>query len=71
MDIDILFYDDLVLESAALTIPHPLLALRKFILKPLSEIAPEYFHPVLKENISQIQEKCKDSSLVTRVDPSE
>ena len=71
MDLDILFYDDLVLESAALTIPHPLIALRKFILKPLSEIAPEYFHPVLEENISQIQEKCKDSSLVNRVDPSE
>jgi 2-amino-4-hydroxy-6-hydroxymethyldihydropteridine diphosphokinase len=67
MDIDILFYDDLILNSEELTIPHPHIALRKFILEPLSEVSSEYFHPVLKEKISQILLNCVDSSLVRRI----
>jgi 2-amino-4-hydroxy-6-hydroxymethyldihydropteridine diphosphokinase len=70
MDIDILFYDDLILNSQELTIPHPHIALRRFILEPLFEVAPEYFHPVLKGNISQICINCLDSSCVTRIDLS-
>jgi 2-amino-4-hydroxy-6-hydroxymethyldihydropteridine diphosphokinase len=67
MDIDILFYDDLILNSDELTIPHPHIALRKFILEPLFEIIPEYFHPVHKEKISQILLNCVDPSLVRRI----
>jgi 2-amino-4-hydroxy-6-hydroxymethyldihydropteridine diphosphokinase len=70
MDIDILFYDDLVLNSEELIIPHPLIAERKFILEPLSEIAPEYFHPVLKEKIIQIRLNCLDSAKVSRIESS-
>jgi 2-amino-4-hydroxy-6-hydroxymethyldihydropteridine diphosphokinase len=70
MDIDILFYDDLVLDSEELIIPHPLIAQRKFILEPLYEIAPEYFHPVLKEKIIQIRLNCMDTSKVSRIESS-
>jgi 2-amino-4-hydroxy-6-hydroxymethyldihydropteridine diphosphokinase len=52
IDIDILFYDDLILESADLVIPHPLLHKRQFVLKPLSEIAGNFIHPVLKKTIN-------------------
>jgi 2-amino-4-hydroxy-6-hydroxymethyldihydropteridine diphosphokinase len=70
MDIDILFYDDLILNSEDLTIPHPFIAQRNFVLEPLSEIAPEYCHPVLKEKISQIRLSCVDSAMVRRINPS-
>jgi 2-amino-4-hydroxy-6-hydroxymethyldihydropteridine diphosphokinase len=70
MDIDILFYDDLILSSAELTIPHPHIAHRRFILEPLFEVSPEYSHPVLKEKISKIRLNCQDSSWVTRIDLS-
>jgi 2-amino-4-hydroxy-6-hydroxymethyldihydropteridine diphosphokinase len=51
IDIDILLYDDLVMESPDLTIPHPLMHERYFVLKPLSEIASDLVHPILKKNI--------------------
>jgi len=46
IDIDILFYDDIVCETPELTLPHPRLHLRKFALEPLAEVAPEWRHPV-------------------------
>ena len=68
MDLDILFYDDLIFNSEELTIPHPFIAQRNFVLEPLYEIAPEYFHPVLKEKISQIRLNCKDSLKVRKIE---
>lgn len=56
IDLDILFYDDRVIESSDLVIPHPHLHERDFVLKPLSEICPDKVHPVLKK---QIQELCR------------
>ncbi|ADQ80870.1 2-amino-4-hydroxy-6-hydroxymethyldihydropteridine pyrophosphokinase [Paludibacter propionicigenes WB4] len=54
MDIDILFYDNLIIDSPALKIPHPLIADRDFVLIPLSEIAPDLVHPVLNRKITEL-----------------
>lgn len=60
IDIDILFYDDLIMDEIALKIPHPLLHKRKFVLVPLNEIAPDFIHPVLKKNILSLLNSCED-----------
>ena len=54
IDIDILFYDQLILQEDQLTIPHPLLHLRKFVLNPLVEIAPKLMHPIFNKSISKL-----------------
>lgn len=54
IDIDILFYDDLLLESPELCIPHPCLHVRAFVLVPLAEIAPNLVHPVLNLTVAEM-----------------
>ena len=55
MDLDILFYDDVVIvEGKTLSIPHPRLASREFVLKPLFELAPELVHPRLQKSVRQL-----------------
>ncbi len=66
IDIDILFYEGLILNTEKLTIPHPRLHLRKFVLKPLYEITPEFTHPILKLKISEILNKCDNSFKVQK-----
>lgn len=51
LDLDIIFYDDWVLDEPALKIPHPEMAHRPFVLAPLAEIVPEYRHPVLRKTV--------------------
>jgi 2-amino-4-hydroxy-6-hydroxymethyldihydropteridine diphosphokinase len=54
IDIDILFYDNQVIKAQNLSIPHPRLAQRAFVLTPLDEIAPELVHPELNKSIAQL-----------------
>ena len=55
IDIDLLFYEDLILESSRLTLPHPLLHRRAFVLDPLLEIAPDLLHPILGKTITELR----------------
>jgi 2-amino-4-hydroxy-6-hydroxymethyldihydropteridine diphosphokinase len=64
IDIDMLYYDDLVMDTARLTLPHPRLPERRFALVPLAEIAPELVHPVLRVGTSRLLEQCPDEGEV-------
>lgn len=54
IDIDIIAIDDLVVESPELTLPHPRMHLRDFVLIPMAEIAPEWIHPILKQTTAEL-----------------
>ena len=60
LDVDILLYDAVVLETEQLTIPHPRLPERRFALVPLADIAPAYQHPQRQQSISQLLADCPD-----------
>ena len=55
-----LFYDDYIIETPKLTIPHKHLHKREFALKPIEEIVPDFIHPALGKTIKQLAEKCND-----------
>jgi 2-amino-4-hydroxy-6-hydroxymethyldihydropteridine diphosphokinase len=58
IDIDLLFYDDLVLNQPALVLPHPRLHERGFVLLPLMDIAPDLVHPVYKKSVREMVAQC-------------
>src|SRR5690606_41712107 len=66
IDIDILFYDEMVLNDPDLVIPHPYIQKRKFTLVPLAEIAPKYKHPVLLKTVEQLRSEEHTSELQSR-----
>ncbi len=69
IDIDILFYDDQVINSPWLTVPHPRMQTRNFVLQPLLEIAPNMMHPVLNKTITELAKACDDGLSVRRMHP--
>ena len=60
IDIDILFYNTLIINDLNLIVPHPRLHLRNFTLVPLEEIAPKFRHPILKKTMFELLELCSD-----------
>ena len=64
IDIDILMYDNLVLSTPQLEIPHPRLHERGFVLIPLSEVAPHLIHPVLQKSVSELQKRTSSTEEV-------
>src|SRR5688572_17104546 len=64
IDLDLLLYRQHTSDSAFLTLPHPRLHARRFVLQPLAELAPELVHPSLKKTITALLEKVDDGSLV-------
>lgn len=68
IDIDILFYDDIEISVPGLTLPHPHVHERRFVLQPLCDIVPEFVHPVMKTGISQLLQECNDTCVVTKTE---
>lgn len=60
IDIDILFYDGLILDTPELKIPHPYLHVRPFVLIPLADIAPDLVHPVIKKTVCELVKELSD-----------
>lgn len=67
IDVDILFYNEEIISESNLIVPHPHLHNRKFILEPLSEIAPDYMHPILGMSINELKDVCPDKSSVIQL----
>lgn len=68
IDIDLLFYEDECIESSTLTLPHPQLHKRRFVLEPLADIAPGKVHPQLKKSVTGLLEECDDTSVLRKTD---
>jgi 2-amino-4-hydroxy-6-hydroxymethyldihydropteridine diphosphokinase len=66
IDIDILLYNNEIVNEAALKIPHPRMHKRRFVMVPLAEIAPSFIHPLLKKSIKSILKSCPDTSRVKK-----
>jgi 2-amino-4-hydroxy-6-hydroxymethyldihydropteridine diphosphokinase len=64
IDIDILFFGDEIIQEPELQVPHPYLPVRRFGLLPMSEIAGEFVHPVLRKTINELLRECPDGSEV-------
>ncbi|SEJ68541.1 2-amino-4-hydroxy-6-hydroxymethyldihydropteridinediphosphokinase [Dyadobacter sp. SG02] len=67
IDIDMLYFGQVIMDSARLTLPHPRIQDRRFVLAPLAEIAPDFLHPLLQKTSTQLLEQCPDTSAVSKI----
>jgi 2-amino-4-hydroxy-6-hydroxymethyldihydropteridine diphosphokinase len=68
MDFDIVFFGQQVIEQPGLTVPHPRLHLRRFVLEPLVEVDPDWNHPVFHRSVKELLESLADTSVVNKLD---
>ncbi|QLG44507.1 2-amino-4-hydroxy-6-hydroxymethyldihydropteridine diphosphokinase [Costertonia aggregata] len=68
IDIDILYYEREVVSLDTLQIPHPNLQLRRFVLKPLADIAPQFYHPILEKDTRNLLQECRDKGKPTKIE---
>ena len=68
IDIDILFYDNLILDTPDLIVPHPRMCERNFVLTPLAEILPHLVHPVYQKTIEELLAECTDALKAEKID---
>ena len=66
LDLDVLFYENEIIENQILSVPHPRLEQRRFVLQPLNDIAPDLIHPIQKESISTLLDFCQDQSPIEK-----
>ncbi len=71
IDIDLIYFNQDIIELPTLRIPHPFIAERRFVLAPLVEIAPDYIHPLYKKNNVYLLDKCKDDLPVKKISNDE
>ncbi|RKO71876.1 2-amino-4-hydroxy-6-hydroxymethyldihydropteridine diphosphokinase [Sphingobacterium puteale] len=71
IDIDLLYFNDEIINYPNLIIPHPFIPERRFTLAPLAEIAPDYIHPVYKKNNVYLLHNCKDELPVKKISNDE
>jgi 2-amino-4-hydroxy-6-hydroxymethyldihydropteridine diphosphokinase len=69
IDIDILLYENEVINKPYLKVPHPMIQERKFVLVPLCDIAPEMVHPLLNKTFSTLLKECRDDREVKKITP--
>ena len=69
IDLDLLFHGDRVFQDQELTVPHPRLHLRRFVLEPLVELEPTLVHPLLKQTVAQLLKQLTDTHQVRRLNP--
>jgi len=67
IDIDLIFYNDLVLETDILTIPHKLMHKRNFVINPVAEIAAGFVHPVLGKSMEELSLGCEDDCAIRKL----
>lgn len=66
LDIDIIYYEKEIISTDHLTVPHPKIQDRKFILKPLADISPQFYHPIFKKDTRNLLQESKDKSIVSK-----
>ena len=66
LDIDIVYYDNFIIDSPELQVPHPKMQERRFVLRPLADIAPQFYHPILNKDSRNLLQECRDKSTMTK-----